>query len=56
MFKPGPTATGENMNVSGNVLFTKRTLAGRMSGSWTQSDGIALAEDLCNRLGRVILA
>jgi hypothetical protein len=32
------------MNPSENFYFTKRSLTGLMSGSWTQRDEIALAE------------
>jgi hypothetical protein len=46
MFRPGDTATDGNMNPSGNLSFTKRTLVGWMSGRLTQRDGITLAEGL----------
>jgi hypothetical protein len=51
----GSTATGGKMNSSGNLSFTKRTLIGWVSGSWTHNDGIALAQGLCDLQG-IILA
>jgi ABC-type uncharacterized transport system permease subunit len=36
------------MNPSGYLSFTKRTLVEWMSGNWTQRNGIALAEGLCD--------
>jgi hypothetical protein len=46
MFTLGAIATGGDMNPSGNLSYKKITLVGWMSGSWTQRDGITLAEGL----------
>jgi hypothetical protein len=49
--------TGGNTDTSGNLSYTKITLIGWISGSWTQRDGIALAEGLdMFRLGLLTLA
>jgi hypothetical protein len=39
MFRLGAIATGGNMNTSGNLSFTKRSLVGWMSGRERERDG-----------------
>jgi hypothetical protein len=43
------------LNPLGNLSFTKRTLVGRMSERWHQSDEIAFVEGFCIFVGKLFV-